>query len=147
MQPKLIDATFSLSAQITPGDLQALAASGIRSIICNRPDREDIGQPSFRDLEAAAKEAGVEAAYLPIAVGKLTPDDVIAFGRLLEALPKPILGFCRTGTRAATLWALSKMAAGRPASEVLAATTGAGYDLSGAVARYAQSYPTAARRQ
>lgn len=147
MQPKPIDPTFSLSDQITPGDFQALAASGIRSIICNRPDREDIGQPSFRDLELAAKEAGIAAAYLPIVVGKLTPEDVAAFGRLLEALPKPILGFCRTGTRAAALWALSKIATGRPASEVLAATKGAGYDPSGTVTEYERGYPNAAQRQ
>ena len=92
MRPKPVDTSFLVSQQITQDDLEALAASGIRSIICSRPDREDIGQPSFHDLELAAKKAGIEAAYLPIVVGKLSPDDVAAFGRtagdLAEADPR-----------------------------------------------------------
>ena len=145
MQAKSLSSSFLVSQQVMQDDLQALAASGIRSIICNRPDREDIGQPSFRDLELAAKKVGIEAAYLPIVIGKLTRDDVVAFGRLLEVMPKPILGFCRTGTRAATLWTLSRIAGGQPASEVLAVAKTAGYDLSGAVAQYEHGGPTAAR--
>ena len=101
----------------------------------------------LRELELAAKKAGIEAAYHPIVIGKLTPDDVAAVDRMLEALPKTSLGFCRTGTRAATLWALSQVSGGRPVSEILAITKRAGYDLRGAVTQYAQRYPSAARRQ
>ena len=52
------------------------------------------------------------------------------FGAAMEQLPGPVLAYCRTGTRSASLWALTK--AGRlSADAILRATTAAGYDLAG----------------
>jgi sulfide:quinone oxidoreductase len=38
---------FAVAPQISPEDVQAIAAAGYKSIICNRPDDEGDGQPSF----------------------------------------------------------------------------------------------------
>ena len=59
-----------------------------------------------------------------------------AFGAALKDLPRPVLGYCRTGTRSATLWSLHE-AKKRPLPEILAATKAAGYDMSGVARRIA----------
>jgi sulfide:quinone oxidoreductase len=137
MQPKPITASLSVSEQVHPADIAAIAAAGFRSLICNRPDGEGSDQPLFAEIAAAAKAQGLEAAYLPIVTGKVSDEDAQTFGRLLDSLPKPIFAFCRTGTRSATLWALSEGARGRPLPEILAAAKAAGYDMSGVVRRIA----------
>jgi sulfide:quinone oxidoreductase len=48
----------------------------------------------------------------------------------LDTLPGPIFGFCRSGTRTAMLWALSRASASDP-DTLIAAARDAGYDLSG----------------
>src|SRR3546814_5317061 len=45
---------LSVSPQIDPADVVALAASGFRSIVCNRPDGEEAGQPTAAAIAAAA---------------------------------------------------------------------------------------------
>ena len=137
MQAKAISASLSVSAQLHAADMVAVAAAGFRSIISNRPDGEGADQPLFAEIAAAAKTAGIEAAYLPIVSGKVSDADARAFGRLLEALPGPALAFCRTGTRSTTLWALYEAGRGRSPSDILATTKAAGYDMSGVVRRIA----------
>ena len=134
MQPKRINANLSVSEQIAPEAIAAVAAAGFRSIICNRPDGEGADQPGFAEVEAAAKVAGLQAAYQPVISGQVTDSDAQAFGALFASLPKPVFAYCRTGTRSATLWSLSEAALGRPLPEILSATKAAGYDM-GAVAR------------
>ena len=105
MQPKKLTEDLFVSGQIAPSDIAALKAAGFKSIICNRPDGEALfGQPSFKEIEAAAKEAGLSARHQPIYLGRMTESDVNDFAGSLRELPKPILAFCRTGMRSATLW-------------------------------------------
>lgn len=137
MTVKPITPNLSVSEQILPQDIAALAAAGFKSVICNRPDGEGADQPSFAEIEAAAKAAGMQATYLPIVSGKVDDAEAVAFGALLDSLPKPILAYCRTGTRSATLWSLSEGGRGRPLPEIITATKAAGYDMAGVVRRIA----------
>ena len=61
---KAFNAGLSVSPQILPEDIAAIAAAGFRSVMCNRPDGEAADQPAFAEIEAAARAAGLEAAYL-----------------------------------------------------------------------------------
>ncbi|WP_395688699.1 TIGR01244 family sulfur transferase [Aestuariivirga sp.] len=131
MNPKSITPTLSVSEQIQPQEIAALAAAGFKAIICNRPDDEGADQPPFSAIEAVAQAAGMQAAYLPVVSGKVDEADAQAFGLLMDRLPKPILAYCRTGTRSATLWSLSEAARGRPLAEIISATQVAGYDMAG----------------
>lgn len=131
MSPKSITPTLSVSEQIQPQAIAALAAAGFKAIICNRPDGEGADQPSFPEIEAAAQAAGMQAAYLPVVSGKVDAADAQAFGLLMDRLPKPILAYCRTGTRSATLWSLSEAGRGRPLTEIISAAKSAGYDMAG----------------
>ncbi|MCO4054650.1 MAG: TIGR01244 family phosphatase [Bosea sp.] len=142
MTPKIIDPTLSVSEQIKPDDIAALAASGFKSLICNRPDAEAAGQPAFAEIETAAKSAGLSAAYQPVVSGKVGDEEALAFGRLMDALPKPILAYCKTGTRSTTLWSLSEAARGRPLPDVLASAKAAGYDMTEVVRRIAHAKPS-----
>ena len=81
------------------------AAAGFRSIINNRPDFEGgPAQPPNADIEAAARAAGLEYVFLPVAPGYQSPEEIARFATLLESLPKPVLAFCRTGTRSTKLY-------------------------------------------
>jgi sulfide:quinone oxidoreductase len=137
MTAKPITPALSVSEQVLPQDIAAFAAAGFKAVICNRPDGEGADQPSFAEIEAAAAAAGMTAAYLPIVAGKVGDADALAFGTLMDNLPKPVLAFCRTGARSATLWSLSEGGRGRPLPDIITATKAAGYDMAGVVRRIA----------
>jgi sulfide:quinone oxidoreductase len=134
MDLKKITEKTAVSPQITPQDIAAIKEAGFRAIICNRPDSEGPDQPSFEEIEAAAKKVGLEAAYVPVTSGKVRDEDVESFGAALKDLPRPVLAYCRTGTRSATLWSLHESKK-RPMHEILAATKAAGYDMNGVARR------------
>ena len=136
MDIKKIDKEISVSPQIAPSDLQALAEAGFKAVICNRPDGEGNDQPLFHEIEEAAQAAGLSAHYLPVETGKVGDEDAEHFGELLDSLPKPVLAYCRSGTRSVTLWSLSR--GGKlPLPDILSASSDAGYDMSGVVRRIA----------
>lgn len=134
MDLKKITEKTAVSPQITPQDMAAIKEAGFRAIICNRPDGEGVDQPSFEEIEAAAKKIGLAAAYVPVTSGKVRDEDVESFGAALKDLPRPVLAYCRTGTRSATLWSLHESKK-RPMHEILAATKAAGYDMNGVARR------------
>ncbi|MET1081294.1 MAG: sulfur transferase domain-containing protein [Pseudomonas sp.] len=105
---------FSSSGQIAADDLEALAALGFRSIVCNRPDHEGgPAQPCSQVLQARCDELGLAFAYCPVASGGISRADELAFAALLEALPAPVLAFCRSGNRSSQLYRLTRPAAGQ----------------------------------
>ena len=136
MQLNRISDAVTVSPQIEAQDLAAIREAGFRAIICNRPDGEGADQPGFDEIEAAARAVGMEARYLPITAGMVRDQDATAFADALRDLPGPVLAYCRTGTRSATLWSLSQ-ARTRPMPEILAATKAAGYDMNGIARRIA----------
>jgi sulfide:quinone oxidoreductase len=106
MQVTQLSPAFSVSPQIAASDIAAIKAAGYRTIICNRPDGEGADQPRFDEIAAAARGAGLEAAYVPVIPGAMTQDNVNAFKTALRNLPQPVLAYCRSGARAASLWSL-----------------------------------------
>ena len=141
MELKKITDKTTVSAQITAADMDAIKAAGIRAIICNRPDGEGVDQPSFEEISAAAKAVGIEACYVPVQAGMVRDGDVAAFSAALKDLPRPVLAYCRTGTRSATLWSFHESKK-RPMSEILAATQAAGYNMNGVARRIANGGKT-----
>ncbi|MGO9482986.1 MAG: TIGR01244 family sulfur transferase [Rhodomicrobium sp.] len=120
---------LSVASQLDAADVPLIAAKGFRSIVCNRPDGEAMGQPAFGPVEAAARAAGLAVAYQPVPSNAVSDADGAAFGKLLEELPKPVLAYCRSGTRCTILWALSQ-APRQPLNEIVQRAKAAGYDLS-----------------
>lgn len=97
---------FSVGAQLLPDDVSAAAQQGYRAIINNRPDGEaGPEQPSSAAIAAAAEAAGLAYAHLPIATGtQPTEEQIQATVKLLQTLPRPILAFCRSGTRSTNVF-------------------------------------------
>ncbi|RQS68681.1 TIGR01244 family phosphatase [Burkholderia sp. Bp8963] len=104
---------FAASRQIMPEDLRAIRNAGYRSVICNRPDGESADQPAFAEIAAAARELGLDAQYLPVESGHIGDAEVDAFAAMVDALPKPVLAYCRSGNRSGMLW--NRLAARRSA--------------------------------
>jgi sulfide:quinone oxidoreductase len=141
MDIKKITERVSVAPQISPKDMPAIAAAGYRAIICNRPDGEGADQPSFEEIQIAAKAAGLEARYVPVQTGMVHDADVTAFGDALAEVQRPVLAYCRSGTRSATLWSFHESKK-RPMAEILTKTKAAGYDMNGVARRIANGGKT-----
>ena len=143
MNIKAITEGFSVAEQLSVADVEALAAQGVKSLICNRPDGEGEDQPSYAHIEAAAQEQGMLVRHIPVVSGQIADQDVKQFTEAMAGLPRPIVAYCRTGTRSINLWALGQGSKGRSTAEIMAIGKQAGYDLTDAVARLAAAKPGA----
>jgi uncharacterized protein (TIGR01244 family) len=122
---------LSVSPQITAADVAKAAAQGFTTIINNRPDGEEPGQPTNAEIEAAAHAAGLEYAFIPVR-GAPGPAEVEAVRQAVDAASGPVLAFCRSGTRSITTWSIGQaMSGAMPRGELVALGRAAGYDLSG----------------
>ncbi len=136
MDIKRLTPELSVTPQIAPADVGAIAEAGFRAIICNRPDGEGADQATVEEIEVAAKPLGLAVRYLPVNTGMVTDEAAEFFDAAMRELPNPVLAYCRSGTRSVTLWALSQ-GAQRPLPEILETAKAAGYDMSGVVRRIA----------
>jgi len=134
METKFLTPVLSVAAQISVADLSLIAQAGFKSVICNRPDGEGADQAGFSEIAQAAQALGLQARYLPAETGKVSDEQGVAFGQLMEELPKPVLAYCRSGMRSTTMWALST-AGTLPLPGIIEAASRAGYDLKGLVRR------------
>ncbi|MEL6957395.1 MAG: TIGR01244 family sulfur transferase [Pseudomonadota bacterium] len=108
MEIQTLSGTFSVSPQIQPCDMTAIYDAGFRGIICNRPDGEAVDQPAFEEIERVAKHLGIKARYVPIVPGMQRDEDLEDFVAALDALPRPVLAYCRSGARSTMMWSLSQ---------------------------------------
>ena len=98
-----------VAPQLAAEHMTALADAGIRSIINNRPDLEGGAlQPASRELEAAARAAGLQYEHLPVQPAGHSEADALRMVELVEGLPNPVLAFCRSGRRAAALYGFGR---------------------------------------
>ena len=95
---------MSVASQISVEDIPAIRAAGFSAVMCNRPDGEEAGQPAWREIEAAARDAGLEARFAPMAGRYPTDEALTGFARAVEEIDGAILAYCRTGTRSEILW-------------------------------------------
>jgi uncharacterized protein (TIGR01244 family) len=116
-----------VAGQIGPGDVAEAAASGIATIVNNRPDAEETGQPASAEIKAAAQAAGLAYHHIPV-WGGIAADDVERMAAVLDE-GATVLAFCRSGTRSTWLWALAESRRGADGGELIAQAAAAGYDL------------------
>ncbi|MGE7368190.1 TIGR01244 family sulfur transferase [Neorhizobium sp. NPDC001467] len=108
MDIRPINDEYSVSGQITVEDVDQVKAQGFRSIVCNRPDEEEPGQPAFAEVAARAQELGLEIRHIPVGRMGLTPESVTDMVDALEDLPKPVLAYCRSGARSTAIYEQSQ---------------------------------------
>lgn len=124
-----LDDRVTVSGQLQPGDVAALAADGVTLLINNRPDGEEPGQPGGSEIARAAQAAGLGYVAAPYQ-GRPTPEAVLAIQQALQDEGARVHAFCRSGMRSSAAWALAEAKAGRPIEEILTVGREAGYDLA-----------------
>ena len=105
MEIRQITEDYSVAPQIGIEHVALIKAAGFKSVIANRPDTEDGAVPHDAIADAAA-EAGLEFRYIPVISGQMTQENVDDQAAALAELPKPVLAYCRSGTRCTNLYAL-----------------------------------------
>lgn len=97
----------TVSSQIQPNDVAGFAADGITTIICNRPDGEDFGQPEANAVAAECKTHDVTFHNIPVDRSGLTTDMVDRFREAVASSEGQVLAYCRSGQRSSVLWQAS----------------------------------------
>ncbi len=121
---------LAFGPQVSAADFAELRAQGFASVLNARPDAEEGDFPRSDEARSLAEAAGLAYGHVPAENhGLFEPDLIDAFERALIDLPKPIFAHCKSGTRAAILWALVA-ARYRPVEEVIGILRQAGQDLS-----------------
>lgn len=128
--------TLAVAAQITPEDVAEIVAAGYKVLINNRPDGEEGTQPSAAEIADAARSLGLEYHHMPVTATSFPGPDFDAMSDLLDDPERPVLAFCRTGTRCANLWVASVEETAR--EKAIAVAGQHGYDLGMATRFIAQ---------
>ena len=95
--------TFAVAGQIQPSDVAEFARQGYQVLICNRPDDEEMNQPSMDTIEAACGSAGITLVRYPVTAMSFPGDDLAAMEDAMSGDVKT-LAYCRSGARSANLW-------------------------------------------
>jgi len=129
MRSTVVEQDFAVASQVTAEDIAELARDGVKMLINNRPDGEEMGQLSAAAAEVEAERHGMRYLHIPVRTDTISAADVAAFARALEAGPKPIVAHCRSGTRCYLLWAAVQAGTGRDADQLVMRAAGDGYDI------------------
>ncbi len=108
MDIRQINDEYAVAGQITAEDLDQIKAMGFKSIVCNRPDEEEPGQPNFAEIAAKAQELGLEIKHVPVGRMGVDADAVSGMVDALDELPRPMLGYCRSGARSTAIYEKSQ---------------------------------------
>lgn len=129
MDIRQITPTYFVAPQLDPAEMADIAAAGITTIICNRPDEEVPPAYQADAVEAAARAVGLEFVRLPLTHQTMTPPNVAGQMEHAGASTGPVLAYCASGTRSTVVWCLGQ--AGQMATDdILNAARAGGYDLA-----------------
>ena len=137
MDIRPIEDHIAVAPQIAVEDIPEIARLGFKTVVANRPDAEEPGQPAMDDIKQAVEQAGLTWVYQPVESGNILDSDVDTFDEMIHSADRPVLAFCRSGTRCTVLWALSA-SRDEPSDAVIGKARNAGYDISGLAPRMAQ---------
>lgn len=125
---QLTDSVFA-SPQIDLNDVAQAAAQGIGLIINNRPEGESDDQLAGSAIAAAALAAGIDYIAIPVTHAGFSEGQVKAMAAALAASERPVLAYCRSGTRSTLLWALAQASCGISPDQLARQAAAAGYDV------------------
>lgn len=127
-----ITTDFSVTGQIGPEDMEAVAEAGFATVINNRPDGEGgPEQPTAEACRQAAEAAGLAYHYIPVTPDQLSADTVARFRDALNQSSGPVLAHCKMGPRSVILWALVQIChEGRDIDLVLSEAEAHGFEIT-----------------
>ena len=135
MKVATVNSQLSISGQLAEKHVHQLAEAGVAIFICNRPDNEETGQPSFSSLRAAAEASGAQMLHLPFKTGAIEPAHIESMRKLLKT-GKRLHAFCRTGNRSFCLYAAAYAQSGGARAEILDHAQRIGIDIKKVIQPY-----------
>lgn len=99
---------YFVSRQIEPEHVHTLAEHGIKTIVNNRPDGEESGQPTSDEIAAAAAEHGIDYLHIPVVPAGISMQNIEDFKSRCADFEAPVLMFCRTGARSSMLFQMCR---------------------------------------
>jgi len=108
MQIYKVTEDFSISGQISATDVALIKASGFKTIMCNRPDGEEFGQPTVEIIKKAAEDHELNFFYLPLGRAAITTELLDGFRDVVNGQNGRVFAYCRSGTRCGMLWNASQ---------------------------------------
>ena len=124
-----ITPTFAVAPALSEADLARVAELGYRTVINNRPDAEERGQPASAALEVEAARHGLAYFHIPTRKTETFTDPVVEpTVAALRSAHGPILAFCKSGLRSAIVWAAATSRQ-EPVENVLKSLAAAGFDI------------------
>ena len=98
---------YSVAPQVQPGQIAALAEAGFTTLICNRPDDEEPGQPTAAEIAAVCEELGLAFVHIPVVGLPIPTEQIDEHRRVVDDSAGPVLGYCRSGQRSLIIWQVS----------------------------------------
>ncbi|GAB2680250.1 protein tyrosine phosphatase family protein [Aliiglaciecola aliphaticivorans] len=99
---------FSVSGELNKQQLSELIENGLTMLINVRPDNETDQQKTSREWKLLCDSLAVSYQHIPVNSGCYAKQQIALFKQVLEQQNGLVHCFCRSGTRAAHLWALSQ---------------------------------------
>ncbi|MBB6488451.1 bifunctional sulfur transferase/dioxygenase Blh [Rhizobium lusitanum] len=127
-----ISEKLSVSHQPSVEDIQVLAGEGFKTLINNRPDREENTQSGTQVESKEANRLGLSYVFIPVTPDTITEADVRAFQKVVLDSKGPVFAHCKTGTRSLSLYLIGEVLDGRmSADEAVEFGRSRGADTSG----------------
>jgi uncharacterized protein (TIGR01244 family) len=98
---------YSVSPQIFPDEVASIADLGFATIICNRPDGEESGQPTVAEIAAVCDALGLTLHHVPVSGMPISADAIGEQRRIIDESDGPVLAYCRSGHRSTVTWQAS----------------------------------------
>ena len=123
--------SFAVSGELKAADFAEIQAQGFKGILANRPDGESSTQLSAAQTQQLAADHGMAFHHLPLVMANVLEQRTsVATQAAIDAMPGPVLAFCRSGTRSAMAWAATASLT-QPVDGVIAALKQAEFEIPG----------------
>ncbi len=129
-----LEETVFVAPQIRTEQISDIIDSGIKTVICHRPDEEIMPEfsqitPYHQNLSEQLKQHDIELIYQPIY--NISMPQIEELAKILKEKEQPVLMYCASGTRSAIVWGLSQvLIEQRPKPKIIQSAENAGYAIS-----------------
>jgi sulfide:quinone oxidoreductase len=103
-----IDTQVYAAGQLHDADFAELARQGVKTIVNNRPDGEEPGQPTAGHGAEVAAKHGMAYHYIPVGREGPTEQAVNQMAAVLKDSTGPMVAHCRSGARSSNIYAMAK---------------------------------------
>ncbi|MEX0971602.1 MAG: TIGR01244 family sulfur transferase [Paracoccaceae bacterium] len=104
MNLQKLSENVTVTGQLSPADLAEVKAAGFSTVICNRPDGEEYGQPTAEMIGAACADHAMDFHYIPMSPAGPGPNTLADFAAAVAGAKGRVLAYCRSGARSAMLY-------------------------------------------